>query len=85
MTESDAASWMLKEYEEFGFLYQESAAIHLAHFNDERLTYYDKNSNLCLSAAVLKIFNELTPHAVYERSGKFWRKRLTTDQPGRQQ
>lgn len=34
---------------------------------------------------VLAAFNKLTPNAVYERTGKFWRDLLTTDQPGRQQ
>lgn len=85
MTEQEAANWMLEQYEEFGFLYQEGAASHLFHFNDERLAYFDKGSNLCVGKGVLKIFNGLTPEAVYERSGKFWRRRLDTDQPGRQQ
>ncbi len=85
MTEEEAARWMLDEYEEFGFLYQETAASHLFHLHDERLAYFDKNSNLCVGKGVLKIFNSLTPDAVYERGDKFWRRRLETDQPGRQQ
>ena len=85
MTEDEAARWMLREFEEFGFLYQEGAASHLFQFNDERLAYFDKSSNLCVGKKVLAIFNSLTPDAVYERAGKFWRHRLETDQPGRQQ
>jgi len=85
MTEEDAAHWMLTEYEEFGFLYQEAAANHLFNLKDEKLAYFDKSSNLCVGKGVLAIFNRLTPEAVYERSGKFWRRRLETDQPGRQQ
>ena len=85
MTEEEAARWMLAEFEEAGFLYQESAASHLFHLHDERLAYFDGASNLCLGKGVLKIFNSLTPEAVYERSGKFWRERLEKDQPGRQQ
>lgn len=85
MNEEDAARWMLDQYEEFGFLYQEGAASHLFHFQDARLTYFDKNSNLCVGKGVLAMFNRLTPDAVYERAGKFWRRRLETDQPGRQQ
>lgn len=85
MTEEDAAQWMLAEYNEAGFLYQEAAASHLFHFQDEALAYFDKSSNLCIGKKVLSIFNTLTPDAVYERSGKFWRTRLETDQPGRQQ
>lgn len=85
MTEDQAAQWMLRQFEEFGFLYQEGAASHLLNFNDEALVYFDANSNLCIGKNVLKRFNDLTPDAVYERAGKFWRRRLETDQPGRQQ
>lgn len=85
MTEDEAARWMLAEYEEFGFIYQDAAASHLFHLNDARLSYFDASSNLCVGKGVLRIFNNLTPDAVYERSGKFWRRRLETDQPGRQQ
>lgn len=85
MTEEDAAKWMLSEFQAVGFLYQESAASHLFHLHDERLAYFDARSNLCVGKGVLTIFNRLTPDAVYERAGKFWRLRLETDQPGRQQ
>lgn len=85
MTEEEAAKWMLAEYEMAGFLYQEGAANHLFQLHDERLAYFDQNGNLCIGKAVLGIFNRLTPDAVYERAGKFWRIRLETDQPGRQQ
>lgn len=76
---------MLDRYLTDGFLYQEAASTHLMEFNDEKLAYFDANSNLCIGKKVLIEFNKLTPEAVYERSGKFWRLRLETDQPGRQQ
>ncbi|MBY3233176.1 DUF6953 family protein [Rhizobium laguerreae] len=85
MTEDQAAQWMLHEYEKFGFLYQDLAASHLFHLNDAKLAYFDKSSNLCVGKGVLAKFNALTPEAVYERSGKFWRRRLATDGPSRQQ
>jgi len=85
MTEDEAANWMMEKYHEAGFIYQDEAASHLFQLNDERLAYFDKNSNLCISKPVLAMFNKRTPDAVYERVGKFWRKRLETDQPGRQQ
>ncbi|WP_407694652.1 DUF6953 family protein [Sedimentitalea nanhaiensis] len=66
-------------------MYQEAVASHLFQLNEETLAYFDKSSNLCLGKDVLKIFNQLTSEAVYERTGKFWRIRLETDQPGRQQ
>lgn len=85
MTEEQAAQWMLAQYETLGYLYQEGAASELFSLNDSDLVYFDASSNLCISKKVLKRFNELTPDAVYERAGKFWRPRLETDQPGRQQ
>ena len=85
MTEDQAAQWMVAEYEAVGFLYQEAAASHLFQLDDETLAYFDGSSNLCVGKGVLKLFNKLTPEAVYERSGRFWHIRLETDQPGRQQ
>lgn len=85
MTEQDAAEWMLAEFRRDGFLYQDLTASHLFQLADEKLAYFDASSNLCVGKGVLAIFNRLTPDAVYERAGKFWRVRLETDQPGRQQ
>ncbi|HAY50368.1 hypothetical protein [Thalassospira sp.] len=85
MTPREAAEWMLTQFEAKRFLYQEEAASHLLHLHNEALTYYNGSGNLCLGKEVLKEFNSLTKHAVYERSGKFWRDRLPSDQPGRQQ
>jgi len=76
---------MLDRYDAQGFLYQEEAASHLLHLHDEQLAYYDANGNVCVGKKVLSEFNKLTPDAVYERAEKFWRVRLTTDEPGRQQ
>ena len=76
---------MLQQYESKRFLYQEEAASHLLHLHDENLAYYDKNGNVCIGKQVLVAFNKLTPDIVYERIGKFWRDRLSSDQPSRQQ
>ncbi|TPG12047.1 DUF6953 family protein [Sphingomonas oligophenolica] len=85
MTLDQAAKWMLAEFEAKRFLYQEEAASHLLHLHDTALAYYDANGNVCVGKAVLASFNKLTPNAVYERAQKFWRDRLPSDQPGRQQ
>jgi hypothetical protein len=76
---------MLRRYEAQRFLYQEEAASHLLHLHDEDLAYYDANGNVCVGKKVLAAFNRLTPDTVYERTAKFWRDRLSTDQSGRQQ
>jgi hypothetical protein len=85
MTTDQAAAWMLTQFEAKRFLYQEEAASHLLHLHDTELAYYDDDSNVCLSKSVLLAFNRLVPDAVYERVDKFWRDRLPSDQPGRQQ
>lgn len=85
MTEDEADHWMLEQFHLHGFLYQEEAAHHLSFFEDLTLAYYDQESNLCVGKGVLARFNALTPDAVYERGEKFWRLRLETDDPGRQQ
>jgi hypothetical protein len=85
MTPQEAAEWMLLQFEMKRFIYQEEAASHLLHLHDETLAYFDKSGNVCVGKKVLAAFNKLTPDAVYERVGKFWRDRLPSDQPGRQQ
>lgn len=85
MTTNEAATWMLQQYKTKRFLYQEEAASYLLHTYDENLAYYDASSRVCVGKQVLSAFNKLTPDIVYERTGKFWRDRLSTDQPGRQQ
>lgn len=85
MTPEQAARWMFEQFEAKGFLYQEEAATNLLHLHDEKLAYYDGNGNVCVGKEVLALFNQLTPDIVYERAEKFWRYRLSSDQPGRQQ
>lgn len=85
MTPDQAAEWMLEQFEAKRFLYQEEAGTHLLHFHDEELAYYDGNGNVCVGKKVLATFNKLTPDVVYERADKFWRDRMPSDQPGRQQ
>ena len=85
MNPVEAAGWMLREFNAKRFLYQEEAASHLLHLHNENLAYYDRSGNVCVGKNVLVAFNKLTPDAVYERGAKFWRDRLSSDQPGRQQ
>ncbi len=77
---------MLRQLANFnGVLYQEYVATHLLHYGDRSLAYYDEDSNVCISKPILAAFLKLTPNLVYERTDKFWRYRLPTDRPGRQQ
>jgi hypothetical protein len=79
MTPQMAAEWMLSQYVEDGYLYQETAASKFLSRDNETLAHFDANGNLCLSKKVLDAFKALTPDAVYERRDKFWRPRVETD------
>ena len=68
-----------------GTLYQETAAAYLIDFDDDHLAYWNDAGSLCVSKAVLAIFQKITPNYVFERTGKFWRPREEFDRPGRQQ
>jgi hypothetical protein len=85
MTPDLAAVWMFNQFRAKRFLYQEEAASHLLNLHDEALAFFDGNGNLCVGKKVLAAFNKLTPDLVYDRTDKFWRDRLSSDQPGRQQ
>jgi hypothetical protein len=86
MNPAEAAAWMLERYEATNrVLYQELAASHLLHLHNEEVAYYDASGNVCIGKKVLAAFTKLTPDLVYERGDKFWRDRLPSDQPGRQQ
>ena len=85
MTVDEAARWMRDQLNAKHFLYQEEAATYFLHLHDVSLAYFDDEGNVCVGKQVLKIFNHLTRDAVYERADKFWRDRLPSDQPGRQQ
>jgi hypothetical protein len=85
MTTEEAAHWMFAQLDANRFIYQEEAATYLINLQDEALAYFDGNGNICVGKSVLSAFNKLTPEIVYERTDKFWRHRLSTDQPGRQQ
>lgn len=85
MTTDEAVQWMLERFARNRCLYQDEAASNFLHLKDSTLAYYDANGNVCIAKDILKKFNDATPDAVYERADKFWRPRLPTDQPGRQQ
>lgn len=85
MTPRQAAEWMLEQFELKRFLYQEEAASHFLFMGEGSLVSFDASSSLCIDKKVLAEFKKLTPFAVYERGEKFWRDRLPSDLPGRQQ
>lgn len=85
MTAQAAAAWMLKALEEEGTLYQDVAVANIMQAFGGDLAGINAKGNSSINPSVLKAFNQLTPTAVWSRSGRFWRWRADYDVPGRQQ
>ncbi|TGP31526.1 hypothetical protein EN828_25395 [Mesorhizobium sp. M2D.F.Ca.ET.185.01.1.1] len=85
MTAQAAAAWMLKTLEDDGTLYQDVAVAHIMEAFGNELAGINANGNSSINPSVLKVFNELTPAAVWSRSGRYWRWRKDFDLPGRLQ
>ncbi|WP_199858184.1 hypothetical protein [Limnothrix sp. PR1529] len=86
MSAKDVAEWMLKQIEGKGEIYQGDVVWEIqAEFGGE-FVYENENFNLAISPAVLKEFRKITADTVvWSRGERMWRKRDTSDEPGRQQ
>ena len=84
---ADVAAWMLKELQQEGELYQQSAADDIIEkFGDEFIYYSERSGNAAISKDVLKEFNAISgDDVVWERRQKLWRFREDGDEPGRSQ
>lgn len=79
------AEFMVSLVDQLGELRQDDAAWRLQQNFGDTATYYNNVGNLAINPEVLKDFKRLTPDVVWMRSSRFWRKRQSGDQPGRQQ
>jgi hypothetical protein len=85
-TSDDVAHWMLAQVEAEGSLYQEEAAADIEEMFGDVFVYENDNGNPAISRAVLKAFRQLSDDdVVWERGERMWRKRESSDEPGRQQ
>ncbi len=85
MTIEKVAAWMSSELESEGTLYQDVAVDYIARTFGETFIETNANGNQAIKRQVLEAFNQLTPHAIWSRSGRYWRPRESFDLPGRQQ
>ena len=86
VTPESVATWMLGEIERDGDLYQDVAVVDISSKFGDEFTYENDSGNLAISKPVLAAFRKLTNETVvWDRNERIWRKRESTDEPGRQQ
>lgn len=80
------AAWMAEELKKQLHLYQEQTAKDIQRLFGKSFVYNNANGNPAISKSVLKEFNKLTKEdVVWSRGERYWRARIPTDKPGRQQ
>jgi hypothetical protein len=80
------ARWMLAEVERDGELYQETAVYEIERKFGREFVYENENGNPAIGKDILKAFRKISEGSlIWERGGRFWRKRNEHDGPGRQQ
>ncbi|WP_411827777.1 DUF6953 family protein [Luteolibacter sp. AS25] len=85
MTADVAAKWMFDILSKDGCLYQDDVVDHLVRSKAEDLLRENADGNLALSARVLNAFRKLEPvDVVWVRPDRYWRFRVTEDEPGRE-
>jgi len=80
------AIWMLEQIEEHSELDQASAVADISGLFGDIFTTENDSGNLAISKEVLVAFRKLTAeNVVWDRNQRLWRKRESSDEPGRQQ
>ncbi|EJM24743.1 DUF6953 family protein [Pseudomonas sp. GM25] len=78
------SDWMLAQIEKDGCLYQDDVVDHIVRAKSEVLLRENTEGNLVLGTTVLNAFKKLTPDSiVWVGPDKYWRWRVTEDEPGR--
>lgn len=85
-TAIDVAQWMFDEVNRRNSLDQETAAHQIQMKFGKEFIYENQNGNPAINKDVVTAFRKLTGNAVvWERGSREWRKRQSSDKPGRQQ
>ena len=82
----DVAQWMFDELERKNELCQEDIVWKIQQKFGKEFTYTNNEGGNSISKSVLKAFRTISgDDVVWERGAKMWRRRHSSDQPGRQQ
>lgn len=85
-TAHDVAVWMAKRLDESGILAQEEVVWDIREQFGDAFVYENDNGQLAIAKNVLTAFNKLTKETVvWVKPDRSWRKRLESDEPGREQ
>jgi hypothetical protein len=84
MDAKNVADWMLAQVERHGCIYQDDVVDRIVKAKAEDLLRENSDGNLVLSTPVLNAFKKLTPDSVvWVGPDRYWRWRVTEDEPGR--
>jgi uncharacterized protein DUF6953 len=80
---SDVAAYMKQrlDLDTEKTLYQEDVVDEIERKFGKKFIYENENGNLAIARAVLVEFRQITPHAVWVRSERCWRRREKHDDP----
>lgn len=79
------ALWMLSQIESDGCIYQDDVVDFLVRADAESLLRANTDGNLVLGREVLAEFKKLTAcDVVWVRPDRYWRYRVSEDEPGRE-
>ena len=81
----DVAEFLVEELNQTDALYQGTIARKISNRFGDEFTFINRNGNRAICKYVLSQFKALTPHAVWDKEQRMWRKRRSSDNPGRQQ
>jgi len=84
--EKEIAKWMFEQLDAQLELYQEDVVYDITRKFGDKYVYDNENGNPAISRDVLKEFRKLTEKTVvWDRGGRFWRKRKSYDEEGKRQ
>jgi len=84
MDADSVAKWMLSEVERDACVYQDDVVDHIVKSGHEELLTENADGNQVLGKGLLAAFRELTPNnVVWVKPDRYWRFRVTEDEPGR--
>jgi hypothetical protein len=84
MDASTVAVWMLQQIDNESCIYQDEVVDYLVRAKREDLLVENSDGNQVIGKAVLAAFRKLTPESVvWVKPDRYWRYRVTEDEPGR--
>jgi hypothetical protein len=85
-TTLEVAQWMLARLEEYNVLYQDEIVTEIESRFGGQYVYVNEHGSQAIDKKLLKEFRRLTEESVvWEPGEKLWRKRTSSDEPGRRQ